>query len=86
MTSGASLLQERLRERKVESARSAKRASLDPNGESAVPSSPLTATGDKRPSPNNKAMGVKQIEEVSTIWQKLSTHHLLNHFSSTSRL
>jgi len=67
MSSGATLLQERLRERKVESARSARRASLDMNGESTVPSSPMTATGDRRPSSSNKAMGVKQIEEVRAV-------------------
>jgi len=67
MTSGATLLQERLRERKVESARSARRASLDMNGESAVPSSPMTAAGERRPSSSSKTMGVKQIEEVSTV-------------------
>jgi len=67
MTSGATLLQERLRERKVESARSARRASLDMNGESAVPSSPMTAAGERRPGSSSKTMGVKQIEEVSTV-------------------
>ena len=67
MNTGASLLQERLRERKVESARSARRASLDLGGESTIPSSPMAVTGEKKAGSGSKAMGVKQIEEVSSL-------------------
>lgn len=73
---GASLLHERLRERKVESARQSRRRSLDlsSNGEKGVQSSPVKASGgrgeERRPSASGIAagkgvgMGVKQIEEV----------------------
>jgi hypothetical protein len=68
---GASLLQERLRERKVESARESRRRSVDMT-ERAIQSSPVrTSSGrdERRPSSSGilagKGMGVKQIEEVS---------------------
>jgi len=66
-TSGASLLQERLRERKVESARQSRRRSVDLGGERGVQSSPVKAKEERRPSSSGagKGMGVKQIEEVS---------------------
>jgi hypothetical protein len=70
---GASLLQERLRERKVESARESRRRSVDMT-ERAVQSSPVrTSSGrdERRPSSSGilagKGMGVKQIEEVSRL-------------------
>lgn len=72
--SGASLLQDRLRERKVESARQGRRRSVDLGaGEREVQSSPvkaIMAREERRPSSSGvtagKGMGVKQIEEVST--------------------
>ena len=72
--SGASLLQERLRERKVESARQIRRMSADMgDGGRDVQSSPVKAhmiREERRPSSSGvgpgKGMGVKQIEEVST--------------------
>lgn len=74
--SGASLLQERLRERKVESARQSRRRSVDlsTGGDRGVQSSPVKAKIDReerRPSSSGvtpgKGMGVKQIEEVSIV-------------------
>jgi len=65
---GASLLQERLRERKVESARQTRRRSVDLDNERGVQSSPVRGTREeRRPSSSGmgKGMGVKQIEEVS---------------------
>jgi hypothetical protein len=71
---GASLLQERLRERKVESARQSRRRSVDmsASGERGVQSSPVKASNgreDRRPSSSGvttgKGMGVKQMEDVS---------------------
>jgi hypothetical protein len=70
--SGASLLQERLRERKTESARQSRTRSVD-LGRERVLSSPVKeklAREERRPSSsmgvsNGKGMGVKQIEEVS---------------------
>jgi hypothetical protein len=67
---GASLLQERLRERKVESARQSRRRSIDMDNERGVQSSPVRgAREERRPSSSGiaagKGMGVKQIEEVS---------------------
>ena len=71
---GASLLQERLRERKVESARQSRRRSVDMtgNGERGVQSSPVKGSSGKeerRPSSSGvtagKGMGVKQMEDVS---------------------
>ncbi|TVY44303.1 hypothetical protein LOCC1_G005054 [Lachnellula occidentalis] len=70
---GASLLHERLRERKVESARQSRRQSVDTsNGEKGVHSSPGKASGgrgeERRSSASGLGMGVKQIEEqVSTL-------------------
>lgn len=72
-TSGATLLQERLRERKVESARQGRRRSVDLDaGQRDVQSSPVKAAmarEERRPSSSgvtaSKGMGVKQIEEVS---------------------
>jgi hypothetical protein len=68
---GASLLQERLRERKVESARQSRRRSVDVT-ERGVQSSPVKANSgreERRPSSSGivagKGMGVKQIEDVS---------------------
>ncbi|TAQ86302.1 hypothetical protein B7494_g5372 [Chlorociboria aeruginascens] len=81
-SAGASLLQERLRERKVESARLQRRGSVDTtsNGARDAQSSPVTANHnhtreERRPSssgvgaaPSKKGMGVKQMEEqVSTL-------------------
>ncbi len=72
--SGASLLQERLRERKVEAARQGRRGSIDlsANMDKSVQSSPVKAAREldqRRPSSggkvSGKGMGVKQIEEVS---------------------
>jgi hypothetical protein len=70
--SGASLLQERLRERKVESARQSRRRSVDLGDGGGVQSSPVKANmirEERRPSSSGvapgKGMGVKQIEEVS---------------------
>ena len=71
--SGASLLQERLRERKVESARQSRRESVDMGaGEREAQGSPVKlvmARDERRPSSSGvaagKGMGVKQIEEVS---------------------
>ncbi|TVY85221.1 hypothetical protein LSUE1_G000362 [Lachnellula suecica] len=89
-TGGASLLHERLRERKVESARHSRRRSIDlgTSGERGVQSSPVKAPGGReeyRPStssvPAGKGMGVKQIEEqVSTLHKqnfdlKLELYH-----------
>ena len=73
--SGASLLQERLRERKVESARQSRRRSVDLSAaERGVQSSPVKANmarEERRPSSSGvtagKGMGVKQIEEVSNV-------------------
>ena len=73
-TSGASLLQERLRERKVESAQQSRRRSVDLDaGQRGVQSSPVKALmsrEERRPNSSGvtaaKGMGVKQIEEVST--------------------
>jgi hypothetical protein len=71
---GASLLQERLRERKVESARQSRRRSVDMGGERGVQSSPIKASAsareERRPSSSGpgKGMGVKQIEEVGYTW------------------
>jgi hypothetical protein len=69
---GASLLQERLRERKVESARQSRRRSIDMGAEKGPQSSPVRGGGnreERRPSSSGiiagKGMGVKQIEEVS---------------------
>jgi len=69
---GASLLHERLRERKVESARQSRRRSADlgSNGDRGVQSSPVKGREERRPSSGGVAagkgmgMGVKQIEEV----------------------
>jgi len=66
---GASLLQERLRERKVESARQSRRRSVDMDAERGIQSSPVRGPReDRRPSSSGivaaKGMGVKQIEEV----------------------
>lgn len=60
---GASLLQERLRERKGENL--ARRGSIDTT-ERTLPSSPLKGKEERRPSSSGtgKGMGVKQIEEV----------------------
>ncbi|RDL40814.1 uncharacterized protein BP5553_00793 [Venustampulla echinocandica] len=76
-SAGSSLLQDRLRERKVESARLMRRGSIDTSvlGERGGQSSPITATmarDERRPISGNvatgKGMGVKQIEEqVSTL-------------------
>ena len=82
----ASLLQERLRERKVESARQSRRRSVDlDNGERYSKSSPVKANmvrEEKRPSSSglipSKAMGVKQIEEVS---RQFVTYALNTEFS-----
>jgi hypothetical protein len=71
--SGASLLQERLRERKVESARQSRRRSVDLGArDREIQSSPVKAKmerEERRPSSSGvtpgKGMGVKQIEEVS---------------------
>jgi len=71
-TGGASLLQERLRERKVESARQSRRRSVDMSaaGDRGVQSSPVKASlrEERRPSSggmgSGKGLGVKQIEEV----------------------
>jgi hypothetical protein len=70
-TSGPSLLQERLRERKVESAK-ARRDSVGTPARS-TQSSPLKGREERRPSSSGAgkglSMGVKQIEEVScSIW------------------
>jgi hypothetical protein len=64
-TSGTSLLQERLRERKGESIM-ARRRSVD-IGDKTLPSSPMNGKEERRPSSSGtgKGMGVKQIEEVS---------------------
>lgn len=81
---GASLLQERLRERKVESARQTRRRSVDLDNERGVQSSPVRGTREeRRPSSSGmgKGMGVKQIEEqVSTLHKqnfdlKLELYH-----------
>ncbi|KAH8596876.1 hypothetical protein B0O99DRAFT_685355 [Bisporella sp. PMI_857] len=75
----SSLLQERLRERKVESARKARRGSLDIDTVHDAQSSPITES--RRPSSSGKGMGVKQIEEhVSSLTKqnfnlKLELHH-----------
>ncbi|KAE8441670.1 hypothetical protein EG329_004591 [Mollisiaceae sp. DMI_Dod_QoI] len=89
-TSGASLLQERLRERKVESARHNRRRSVDMSVNNRdVQSSPVKATlmrDERRPSScgisnNGKPMGVKQVEDqVSTLHKqnfdlKLELYH-----------
>lgn len=81
-SSGTSLLQERLRERKAEvAARAARRRSTDlsSNMERAVQSSPVKAARDmdqRRPSSGGvvggKGMGVKQIEEVSVFCRLLN--------------
>jgi hypothetical protein len=72
--SGTSLLQERLRERKVEAAKQGHRQSVDLSSstERGAQSSPVKATRDlemRRPSSggvtSGRGMGVKQIEEVS---------------------
>ncbi|KAG0653104.1 hypothetical protein D0Z07_0763 [Hyphodiscus hymeniophilus] len=86
--SGTSLLQERLRERKVESARQSRRMSVDMGGEREAQSSPVKAhmiREERRPSSSGvvagKGMGVKQIEEqVSTLHKqnfdlKLELYH-----------
>jgi hypothetical protein len=65
-SSGASLLQERLRERKVESARANRHGSIDMGHlrDREVQSSPI-AREEKRPSSGGgKGMGVKGMEEV----------------------
>ncbi|KAE9365705.1 hypothetical protein N431DRAFT_352554 [Stipitochalara longipes BDJ] len=83
---GASLLQERLRERKVESARQSRRRSIDMDAERGVQSSPVRGPREeRRPSSSGivaaKGMGVKQIEEqVSTLHKqnfdlKLELYH-----------
>jgi hypothetical protein len=63
-TSGTSLLQERLRERKGESVM-ARRRSVD-MGDKTLPFSPAKGKEERRPSSSGtgKGMGVKQIEEV----------------------
>jgi hypothetical protein len=64
-TSGASLLQERLRERKVESARQSRRRSIDLTSTEIGPqSSPTKAPSRPGTSATGKGMGVKQVEEV----------------------
>lgn len=71
---GASLLQERLRERKVESARQDRRRSVDmAGGHPQIQSSPVNGSRrreERRPSSSgvttSKGMGVKQIEDVSS--------------------
>lgn len=68
VVSGASLLQERLRERKFsESAKQSRRQSVDTSR--AALSSPSKSSGreERRPSSSGpgKGMGIKQIEEVS---------------------
>jgi hypothetical protein len=91
---GASLLHERLRERKVESARQSRRRSVDlgSNGERGVQSSPVKGREERRPSSSGitagKGMGVKQIEEVCSsmkylgiqliVLQQVSTLHKQN--------
>lgn len=72
-SSGGSLLQERLRERKIETARQNSRSvGLGAGGEKRVQSSPVKGPiprEERRPSSGGvgagKGMGVKQIEEVS---------------------
>src|ERR1700760_585543 len=67
--SGASLLQERLRERKV------RRGSIDLSDRGAQ-SSPVRASygkDERRPSSSGKGMGVKQMEDVS--WSQLFREH-----------
>lgn len=72
-SSGTSLLQERLRERKVESAKANKRKSMDMSGDrGGIQSSPIKGSREReerRPSSSGvgaaKGMGVKQIEDVS---------------------
>ena len=72
---GACLLHERLRERKVESARQSRRRSVEisAHGERGVQSSPLKSNSgndERRPSSSGatagKGMGVKQMEDVCT--------------------
>ncbi|KAI9046804.1 hypothetical protein LZ554_008885 [Drepanopeziza brunnea f. sp. 'monogermtubi'] len=73
-----SLLQDRLRERKVESARqsSTRRRSVDPSAERGVQSSPTKGKEDHRPSSSGIApgkgmgMGVKQAEEQASMLHK----------------
>jgi hypothetical protein len=70
---GNSLLQERLRERKVESARHNRRRSIDMASNRDVQSSPVKGTmmrEDRRPSSCgiSNTMGAKQIEDVSTVF------------------
>ena len=73
-SAGASLLQERLRDRKVESARQSRRRSVDMDAERGIQSSPIRQSSvreERRPSSSSNGakgmgmgMGVKQIEEV----------------------
>lgn len=95
---GASLLQERLRERKVESARQSRRRSVDlSDGDRGVQSSPVKGSG--RESVSNgvavgKGMGVKQIEEVcylvlgfgsfANYWCCSKFLHCINRISTSS--
>ncbi|KAH8670209.1 hypothetical protein BGZ60DRAFT_30774 [Tricladium varicosporioides] len=84
-TGGANLLHERLRERKVESARAMRRGSMDTIGDRNIQSSPIKATmarEERRPSSGGgKGMGVKQMEDqVSTLHKqnfdlKLELYH-----------
>ncbi|CAG8983352.1 hypothetical protein HYALB_00000519 [Hymenoscyphus albidus] len=69
---GASLLQERLRDRKVEASRSLRRGSVDSHHlrDREVQSSPITRE-DKRPSSGGvKALGVKSMEEQASTLHK----------------
>ncbi|KAF4627051.1 hypothetical protein G7Y89_g11100 [Cudoniella acicularis] len=88
-TGGANLLHERLRERKVESARQMRRGSMDLSSlaDRGIQSSPVKAhmaREERRPSSGGgKGMGVKQIEEVGlavNIWD------LANHLQQVSTL
>jgi len=65
-TGGASLLHERLRERKVESARQSRRRSVDLSTTEMGPQSSPTKGPISRSGTNaaGKGMGVKQVEEV----------------------
>ncbi|KAG9242032.1 hypothetical protein BJ878DRAFT_482398 [Calycina marina] len=78
MSSGATLLQEKLRDRKAESAMNDKRSSMGNTGD-IVSNSPAGA--NKRPSLSNQAMGLKKMDEhVSTLTKqnfnlKLELHH-----------
>lgn len=62
---GASLLQQRIQERKGESRRQSLRASIGAAGVDRGPNSPAMVNGERRPS-SSGGMGVKQVEEVST--------------------